>query len=92
VVDIFTGIPAKFIGNFMKSWGSKSSKSSKNTDGNIDETNSNFQPVSTVLIVYGTIIGSIRTIIDNIDVFIGKYMFISTLLYIGFKFVHYKLF
>ena len=70
-IDVFTGMPARFVGGLLNKPPSPSI-------------------FSTVLKVYGNVVGSARQAFEAFDSFVGKYLGFLTVLYIGFKFIHYK--
>ena len=83
-IDLFTGLPARFFGNTIK-------KFTGDKDGKIK--NYGFVEIfSIVLQIYGSVIGSLKNSIDALDNFINKYLFLTTVLYIGFKFLNFKFF
>jgi hypothetical protein len=51
-----------------------------------------FEVVSIILQIYGSTLGYLRSALEKVDNFIGRYMFVSTVLYIAFKYAHYKYF
>lgn len=75
--DALTGFPARLLGSGIK----KASSSNKPLD-----------LVGSGIKVYGDILGTSRKLIENVDTFVGRYLVIATTAYIGFKFLHYKVF
>ena len=44
------------------------------------------------LLVVGQTSSFFRQVVEAIDVFVGRYLLITTVTYVGIKFVHFKLF
>jgi len=49
-------------------------------------------PHEGMLRAVGEVSGGIRRAVEAVDFFVGRYLLLSTVAYVGFKFVHYKIF
>lgn len=75
--DTLTGMPSRAIGNGIKKVSQKAS------GGDV---------FGSVLKAYGDVLGLTRSVIENVDVFVGRYLVLVTSFYIAFKFAHFKFF
>jgi hypothetical protein len=75
--DTLTGMPSRAIGNGIKKVSQKAS------GGDI---------FGSVLKAYGDVMGFTRSVVENVDVFVGRYLVLATSFYIAFKFAHFKFF
>ena len=82
-LDIFTGMPTRFVGSIMARF-TKSDKGDKSLDL------SPVSIVSSLLRLYGGLVGSLQSGMQTADQFVGKYLTFATLAYIAFKYFHYK--
>ncbi len=79
-LDALTGLPARWIGKGLKSTQIAAMK------------NRGLDLAATLLKGYGDVLGAVRSLIEKIDTFVGRYLVIATTLYIAFKFIHFKIF
>lgn len=79
-LDALTGLPARWIGKGLKSTQIAAMK------------NTGIDFAATILKGYGDVLGALRSLIEKIDTFVGRYLVIATTLYIAFKFIHFKIF
>ena len=77
-IDVLTGMPTRFISNIL-------------TKFTKDKTVNNNIPAF-ILATYGNTIGTVRRLMEGIDTFISKYLFFTTIVYVVFKYIHYKFF
>jgi len=75
--DTLTGMPSRAVGSGIK-------KISKKSSGG--------EVFGTVLKTYGDVLGFTRSLIEQIDLFVGRYLVLATSAYIAFKFAHFKFF
>ena len=75
--DFSTGFPARVIGDLLKRF------SQPKSPGDI---------AGTGIKLYGDLLGTIRGVVENIDLFVGRYLVLVTTCYILFKLLHFKLF
>lgn len=80
--DFFLGMPVRFL----------SSKGVETLEAKDDSQN---QPAIVALSsvkVLGDVIGIVRQVVDFVDVFVSRYLALTTAAYITFKFLHFRVF
>ena len=75
--DVITGMPTRFLGNALRKTNSP--------DSPLDR-------VGYIVKLYGDVIGTVKSVLESADTFVGRYLVIFTTLYIAFKFLHFKVF
>ena len=75
--DVITGMPTRFLGNTLRK---------------TNPPNSPLDRVGYVVKLYGDVIGTVKSVLESADTFVGRYLVIFTTLYIAFKFLHFKVF
>ena len=75
--DFATGFPARLLGSLIKKL------SPPNSPGTL---------IGTSLDFYGKALNSVRSVMEGIDTFVGRYLVLATTIYVGFKLAHFKLF
>lgn len=75
--DVITGMPTRFLGETLKR---------TNAEDTVPNT------LGKGIKLYGEVLGSIKTVLENVDTFVGRYLVIFTTFYITFKFLHFKVF
>ena len=75
--DVITGMPTRFLGDSLRRTNSQ---------------NSVMDRVGYVIKLYGDVIGTMKSVLESADTFVGRYLVIFTTFYITFKFLHFKVF
>ena len=85
-VDFFLGMPTRFLG-------SKAVEKLEADDAWADES-SNGPAIAALsgVRLLGDAIGVVRSVVDFVDVFVSRYLALTTAAYITFKFLHFRVF